>query len=137
MRNLFGLTFVVFVLFMTQEIIAQMGGIGMPLSDTYRMMQYSKDRKNKDSSDEDKIDQIQAFFIQRVFLEPFFKMQKESLALGGDNKDGMLQAFDTSFANELVMQELAKKLAEQDAFKLKKILLKNYRNAIKAQKRTN
>ncbi|MFC1771325.1 hypothetical protein ACFLZV_05500, partial [Candidatus Margulisiibacteriota bacterium] len=74
------LVLIIFFSLLTKGAEAQMpGGSSLSLVETYKLSQHRQARRNKDLSNEEKIDQIQAYFINKIFLDEFFKLQNKKL----------------------------------------------------------
>jgi hypothetical protein len=119
-----------FLLISHKCIVANpMSGGYPPLVDTYKMLK-SRESQKKDLNADEKITQIQSFFIQKIFLKPFFELQKQSMFSKDDDTTGLMPQ-EFGLTQEIIMQEFANELAKRDIFKLKKVLKKDYERFLK------
>lgn len=99
---------------------------GMYSAENLNMILHTNKKKPK--TDEEAVEQFQATFIREMFLKQM--MNDDALMTltsdDDDDEDMMGLKEEMTFHNYVLMDKIAEKLAKQDAFKLKKQLMKNY-----------
>tara|TARA_Y100001934_G_scaffold119417_1_gene146087 strand:- start:67 stop:399 length:333 start_codon:yes stop_codon:yes gene_type:complete len=78
--------------------------------------------KKKPKSREEAIQMMQAFYIKKVLTEPIFT----KLDIFHDDDIDFIDASQNEMINDLIAEQMAQKLAEQDLLNFKKRFLPNY-----------
>lgn len=81
-------------------------------------------RRRKDP--EVMLEQIQAHYIQKIFIDKIYNFDEASL-LDDEDREFMGTQVNTTYHQELLKKVLAEKLAEQDLLQMKKQYLPEYK----------
>jgi hypothetical protein len=98
-----------------------------PYPNALDMYKTVEQNKTKRMSEDQKMIAAQAQMIKTTFLKPFFDLQKNTL-LSEEDKQYMVGHESFEMCNEILIDELAKKLAKQDILQFNKLMKKHKKN---------
>jgi len=106
---------------MNTNILAQVGGFPS-ISDMYQLQNRPTKQSFKNKPPEKAVEHIEAFYLKTIFLKNIFSLKKQSLLSDGENQFAGLP--EGEFVNEVLIDQMAKQMAQQDILGFKKLFLK-------------